>query len=144
MVTKAYKLTLSLVFASHRIKAPKELKMILGVELVLALDCMLPFQAALHCIVAPLMSLNELRALVDAVNCMVENKKMKRKRKGAGSRCRKIKKERRKVVRHVKKKRKKKKEEKWAAALKKKRKKKKEEKCAEKEERECLVMGSFM
>ena len=79
MATKAYKLTLSLVLTSHGIKAPKELKMNLGVELVLAVDCMLPFQAALHCIVAPLMSLNELRALVDAVNCIVENKEKKRK-----------------------------------------------------------------
>ena len=95
MATKAYKLTLSLVLTSHGIKAPKELKMNLGVELVLAVDCMLPFQAALHCIVAPLMSLNELRALVDAVNCIVENKerrkKKEKKRKEKKKRKRKIK-----------------------------------------------------
>ena len=54
MAIKAYKLTLSLVLTSHRIKAPKELKMNLGVELVLAVDRILPFQAALHCIVATL------------------------------------------------------------------------------------------
>ena len=49
-----HKLKLSLVLVSHRIKAPKELKMNLGVELVLAVDGILPFQAALHCIVATL------------------------------------------------------------------------------------------